>query len=209
MNKDNKALHISLRVCLIVTWLMSNVSFVMLAMGLKNINIEGLDKDNVVDRILEVIGDIGNNTTFYYVTMAMVGVCLLLSILTRYKTSIVSFAAKIIFLAFSFYTMITGLTYVNALGSLGGVTGLSVSGTSTEAMQSALEASSFSGDAAKVAEILTNKDEAGNGLAGYFLPIFVLFVLVITSIHCLVKRSDPNRVADQAGQGNADGTFNG
>ena len=43
-----------------------------------------------------------------------------------------------------------------------------------------------------VAKTLTNKDEALAAFGGYFLPIFILFILMITSIHCLVKKSDPN-----------------
>ena len=206
MNKENKSLNIALRVCIILTWLMSNVSLIAMMTGLKNIKTEGLDKDNVIDRILEVLGDFGSNTVFYYVTLGMVGACLLLAILTRYKTSIVSFVAKIVFLAFTLTTMIGGLTYVGALGSCGGLANLTVTGTSAEAIQTALTNANFSGDAASVAETLVNKDEAGAALAGYFFPILVLFVLMITSIHCLVKRNDPNNKGDQGGQ---EGAYNG
>ena len=201
MNKENKSLNIALRICIIVTWIMSNVSFVMLASGMKNINVEGLNNDNFADRVLEVLGDIGSNTVFYYVTLGMVGACLLLAILTRYKASMVSFIAKIIFLGYTIFTMISGLSYVGALGSCGGLADLKVSGTSAEAVQTALTSAGFSGDAAKVAETLTNKDELGYALAGYFLPIFILFILFITSLHCLIKKSDPNsKGANQGGQ---------
>ena len=192
MNKENKTLNIALRVCIILTWIMSNVSFFGTMMGMKNINIDGLNENNITERLLEVLGDIGSNTYFYYITMGMVGACLLLAILTRYKTRMVSFIFKIVFLGFTLITMIGGIGYVNALGQCSGLSNLTITGTSADAIKASLTAANFSGDAAKVAETLTNKDEAGAALAGYFMPLFVLFVLVITSIHCLVKRNDPN-----------------
>ena len=78
-NKENKTLNLAFRICLILTWVMSNISVVALLTGFKNIETDGLDKE-----------------------------------------------------------------------------------------------------------------AAGNALVAYMLPIFILFILTITTIHCLVKKSDPN-----------------
>ena len=85
MNKENKTINLALRIALIVTWVMSNISVFVLMTGLKNIETEGIDKDNIGERMLKIIGDFGSKTTLYYVTMVMIGACLILAIVTRYK----------------------------------------------------------------------------------------------------------------------------
>ncbi len=192
MNKENKNINLALRICLIVTWIMSNISLFVLFSGLANIETEGLDKDNIGERLLKVISDFSSKTTLYYVTMAMLVVCLVLAVISRYKTTIVSYIFKLLSLLLSLVMMIGGVTYVGALRECSGLSGLVVNGTSKEAVEAALSSANFSGDASKIAETLTNKDEAAAAFAGYLFPIFILFVLMITSIHCLVKKSDPN-----------------
>ena len=192
MNKENKTLNLALRICLIVTWIMSNLSLFVLFSGLKNIETEGLDKDNVGERMLKIISDFSDKTTLYYVTMAMLAGCLVLAVITRYKTRLVSYIFKILGLGISLMTMISGLEYVGAIRECKGLSNLVISGTSTDAVRDALASANFSGDAEKIAKTLTNSDEAASAILGYFLPILILFILMITSIHCLVKKSDPN-----------------
>lgn len=193
MNKENKTLNLAFRICLIVTWLMSNISVVTLLTGFKNIETDGLDKDNIAERILKIIGDIGSKTTFFYITFGMVIACAVLAVVTRYKTKLVSYIFRLLSLLFVIMSMASGFEYLSAVNSCKGITGVAANGTSTEAVTQALASSSFSGNAAETAKMLTNKDAVGNALAAYILPIIVLFILTITTIHCLVKKSDPNK----------------
>ena len=191
MNKENKTLNLALRIGIILTWIMSNVSLFMIFSGLKNINTDGLNKDNVADRMLDVISGFAKNTSLYYVVIGMTGACLLLSIVTRYKTSIVSFIFKILSIGFTLLCLITGTEYINALrsckdladGAFSGHDAASVAATLTEAGVA---------DAEAIAKTLTDPDKAAAALGAYLFPILIFFILTITSIHCLVKRSDPN-----------------
>ncbi|MBR6873611.1 MAG: hypothetical protein IKN17_08930 [Ruminococcus sp.] len=192
MNKENKTLNIALRCCIILTWIMSNVNLFMIMSGIKNIEVEGLNKDNVVERLLKVLGDFAQNTTFYYVTFGMLIVCLILGIITRYKTTLVSFVFKLLALGLAAISMISGFTYVGALGSCKGLNGLTITATDKDSIAAALSSAGFTGNAADTADTLCNSDEAAAAIAGYMMPIIILFILVITSIHCLVKRKDPN-----------------
>ena len=196
MNKENKTLNLALRIAIIVTWLMSNISLFVLLSGFSNFDTSGIDKDSskslIAERLLNIIGDIAGNTAFYYVTFAMLCICLVLAVITRYKTTLVSFIFKIVGLAFALICMGSGLEYIGALSDCKGLTNLTIDGTSTEAVQAALSSAGMSDNVENVAKTLTNKDEALAAFGGYFLPIFILFILMITSIHCLVKKSDPN-----------------
>ncbi len=191
MNKENKTLGLAFRISIIVTWIMSNISLFVLFSGLKNIETEGIDKDNIADRMLKIIGDFADKTTLYYVTLGMLAACLVLCIITRYKTKLVSYIFRIIGLAISLFSMIAGVEYIGALRSCKGLS-LTVTGTKTEEIAAALSAAGLSDNVDNVAKTLTNKDEAAAAFAGYLIPIFILFVLMITSIHCLVKKKDPN-----------------
>lgn len=192
MNKENKNLNLILRIAIIVTWVMSNISLFVLLSGFKNVDTNGLDKDNVGERLLKVLGDFADNTTLYYVTFGMLFACLVLAVITRYKTTLVSFIFKIVGLAFALICMGSGLEYIGALSDCKGLTNLTIDGTSTEAVQAALSSAGMSDNVENVAKTLTNKDEALAAFGGYIFPIFILFILMITSIHCLVKKSDPN-----------------
>ncbi len=88
--------------------------------------------------------------------------------------------------------MISGFDYIGALNSCKGLSGAAANGTSKEAVTQALTSAGFSGNASETAKMLTDKEAAGNALVAYMLPIFILFILTITTIHCLVKKSDPN-----------------
>ena len=88
--------------------------------------------------------------------------------------------------------MISGFDYIGALSSCKGLSGAAANGTSKEAVTQALTSAGFSGNASETAKMLTDKDAAANALVAYMLPIFILFILTITTIHCLVKKSDPN-----------------
>jgi low affinity Fe/Cu permease len=195
MNKDNKSLGLALRICIILTWVMSHISLFAILSGLENVESEGLDKDNVGERLLKVISDFAGKTTLYYVTFGMLFVCLALAIISRYKTRIYSFIFKIIALVIALLSMASGLEYIGAVRSCKDLSNLVITGTSKEAIQNALVSANFSGDAAKIAETLSNKEEASLALAGYIFPIFILFILTITSIHCLVKKKDPNNTS--------------
>lgn len=192
MNKENKTLNLALRIAIIVTWLMSNISLFVMLSGFSNVDTNGLDKNNVGERLLKVIGDIAGNTTFYYVTFAMLCICLVLAVITRYKTRLVSYIFKILGLVISLMAVGGGFEYIGALGSCKGLSNLAIDGTSTEAVQSALSSAGLTDNVENVAKTLTNSDEAAAAIAGYIFPIFILFILMITSIHCLVKKSDPN-----------------
>ena len=196
MNKENKTLNLALRIAIIVTWLMSNISLFVLLSGFSNFDTSGIDKDSskslIAERLLNIIGDIAGNTTFYYVTFAMLCICLVLAVITRYKTRLVSYIFKILGLVISLMAVGGGFEYIGALGSCKGLSNLAIDGTSTEAVQSALSSAGLTDNVENVAKTLTNSDEAAAAIAGYIFPIFILFILMITSIHCLVKKSDPN-----------------
>ena len=196
MNKTNKNLGLAMRIAIIVTWIMSNINLFVLLSGFSNFDTSGLDKDSskslIAERLLKIIGDIAGNTTFYYVTFGMIFACLVLAVVSRYKTTLVSFIFKIVGLGFALIFMGGGLEYIGALSSCKGLTNLTIEGTSTDAVQAALSSAGLSDDVEKVAKTLTNKDEALAAFGGYIFPILILFILMITSIHCLVKKSDPN-----------------
>lgn len=192
MNKENKTLNLALRICIILTWVMSNVSLFVFFSGLANIESEGLDEKNFPERLFKIIGDFADKVTLYYVVLGLVAVCLVLSVLTRYKTRMHSFIVKIIFLAISLVSMISGLEYINALGNCKGLSNLTYSGFTADSVASALTSAGCSGDVQNIAQTLTDKEAAANAIGGYIFPIFILFILTITSIHCLVKRHDPN-----------------
>ena len=197
-NKENKTLGLALRICLIVTWLMTNISVFVLLSGFANFDKGALDSKNpdkqkTAQEVLKIIGDLGSKTTLYYVTFGLIAVCLALAVISRYKTTLVSFIFKIVGLGFALLFMGAGMNYIGALSSCKGLSNLTVDGTSTEAVQAALSSAGFSGDAAETAKILTNQDEFFLAIAGYIFPIIILFILAITSIHCLVKKKDPNQ----------------
>ncbi len=172
---------------------MSNISFFAMMTGFKNIETDGLDKDNIAERMLKIIGDFGSKTVFYHITFGMLAACVVLALVTRYKTKLVSYIFRLLSLLFVIMSMASGFEYLSAVNSCKGITGVAANGTSTEAVTQALASSSFSGNAAETAKMLTNKDAVGNALAAYILPIIVLFILTIKTIHCLVKKSDPNK----------------
>lgn len=192
MNKTNKNLGLAMRIAIIATWIMSNINLFAILSGFKNVDTNGLDKDNIGDRLLKVLSDFASKTTLYYVTFGMIFACLVLAVVSRYKTTLVSFVFKIVGLGFALIFMGGGLEYIGALSSCKGLTNLTIEGTSTEAVQAALSSAGLSDDVEKVAKTLTNKDEALAAFGGYIFPILILFILMITSIHCLVKKSDPN-----------------
>ena len=192
MNKTNKNLGLAMRIAIIATWIMSNINLFAILSGFKNVDTNGLDKDNIGDRLLKVLSDFASKTTLYYVTFGMIFACLVLAVVSRYKTTLVSFIFKIVGLGFALIFMGAGLEYIGALSSCKGLTNLTIEGTSTEAVQAALSSAGLSDDVEKVAKTLTNKDEALAAFGGYIFPILILFILMITSIHCLVKKSDPN-----------------
>ncbi len=198
MNKDNKTLGLVMRLCIIVTWIMCNVSMFYMTTGLKNIETDGLDKDNIGERLLRIIGDFADKTTLYYVTFGMILVCLVLAVLSKYKTGKVAFIGKIVALATCAYSAFGGFEYLKALADTKGLK-LAVSGTSTDAITKALSDAGYSGNAENLAKTLTDKDTASALVAGYFFPIIVLFILTITSIHCLVKKKDPNNTQSSEG----------
>ena len=191
-NKENKTLGLALRICLIATWVMSCISIFVMMTGLKNIQTDGLDKDNVGVRLVRIVGDFGDKTTLYYVTFGMLIACLVLAVVSKYKTKTVSYIFKIIGLGISVIAMASGFEYISALRSCKGLPALLVTSTSKDAVATALSSAGFSGNAADTANILTSKEQVGNALGGYLIPLFVLFVIMITSIHCLVKKKDPN-----------------
>ena len=199
MNKENKNLNLALRILIIATWIMSNVSFFMLMTGMKNINTDGLDKDNVGERLFAVLGDFADKVSLYYVVLGMTAACLVLSFITRYKTTLLSFVFKLLALGVTLAGIISGLPYVGAIGKCKGLAELSVASFDQDSVEAALTAGGFSGNASEVAETLIDKDAAGGAVVGYIIPIMFLFILVITSIHCLVKRRDPNFPEQQNG----------
>lgn len=192
-NKENKTLGLALRICLIATWVMSCISIVVLMTGLKNIQTDGLDKDNVGVRLVRIIGDFGDKTTLYYVTFGMLIACLVLAVVSKFKTKTVSYIFKIIGLGISVIAMASGFEYISALRSCKGLPALSVTSTSKDAVAQALSSAGFSGNAAQTAGILTSKEQGSDLFGGYFFPLLILFILLITSIHCLVKKNDPNQ----------------
>ena len=191
-NKENKTLNLAFRICLILTWVMSNISFFAMMTGFKNIETDGLDKDNIAERMLKIIGDFGSKTVFFYITFGMLAACVVLAIVARYKTRLVAYVFRLLGLAFALTTMISGFDYIGALSSCKGLSGVAANGTSKEAVTQALTSAGFSGNASETAKMLTDKEAAGNALVAYMLPIFILFILTITTIHCLVKKSNPN-----------------
>ena len=192
-NKENKTLGLALRICLIATWVMSCISVFVLMTGLKNIQTDGLDKDNVGVRLVRIVGDFGDKTTLYYVTFGMLIACLVLAVVSKYKTKTVSYIFKIIGLGISVIAMASGFEYISALRSCKGLPALSVTNTSKDAVAQALSSAGFSGNAAQTAGILTSKEQGSDLFGGYFFPLLILFILLITSIHCLVKKNDPNQ----------------
>ena len=192
MNKENKILHLAFRISIIVTWVMTNISLFMLISGFKNLDTKDLNEKNFGERLLKIIGDFADKTTLYYVTMALICVCLVLCILTRYKTRLVSYIFRIVGLVFSLIVVIGGVEYISAVGSCKGLS-LEVAGTKTEEIASALSSAGMTDNVDHVAKVLTDKNEVGAAFGGYLIPMFILFILAITSIHCLVKRSDPNK----------------
>ena len=159
MNKTNKNLNLALRILIILSWIMSNVSLFMMITGVKNINTDGLDKDNVGERLLDVVSDFAKNTTFYYVVLGMTACCLVLAIVTRYKTKMVSYVFKIIALVITVLSQIAGITYIGALGELKNVT-VKFSGTSKDAIVAGLKEAGVSGDVDSIAATLLNNNEA-------------------------------------------------
>lgn len=198
MNKDNKILGLAMRFCIIITWIMCNISLFVMLTGMKNVDVDGMDKDNAAERMLKVIGDFGDKTTLYYVTFGMLIICLVLAVLSKYKTGKGAFIAKIVFLFMSVYSAFSGFEYLKALSDVKGIK-LDVSGTSVDAISKALADANFSGNAESVAKTLGDKDAVGALVSGYFFPLLVLFVLTITSIHCLVKKKDPNNTQSSEG----------
>ena len=192
-NKENKTLGLALRICLIATWVMSCISVFVLMTGLKNIQTDGLDKDNVGVRLVRIVGDFGDKTTLYYVTFGMLIACLVLAVVSKYKTKTVSYIFKIVGLGISVIAMASGFEYISALRSCKGLPALSVTSTSKDAVAQALSSAGFSGNAAQTAGILTSKEQGSDLFGGYFFPLLILFILLITSIHCLVKKNDPNQ----------------
>ena len=192
-NKENKTLGLALRICLIATWVMSCISVFVLMTGLKNIQTDGLDKDNVGVRLVRIVGDFGDKTTLYYVTFGMLIACLVLAVVSKYKTKTVSYIFKIVGLGISVIAMVSGFEYISALRSCKGLPALSVTSTSKDAVAQALSSAGFSGNAAQTAGILTSKEQGSDLFGGYFFPLLILFILLITSIHCLVKKNDPNQ----------------
>lgn len=194
MNKENKALNLAFRISIIVTWVMTNISLFVLITGFKNIETKDLNEKNFVERLLKIIGDFADKTTLYYVTLALICVCLVLCIITRYKTRLVSYIFRIVGLGFSLIAVIGGMEYISAVRSCKGLS-LAFVGSKTEEIASALSSAGMSDNVDHVAKVLTDSNEAGAAFGGYFIPIIILFILMITSIHCLVKRSDPNKVS--------------
>jgi len=195
MNTDNKNLNLALRIMLIATWVMSNISIFAIFSGLKNVDTKGLDKDNVAERLLNVISDFASKTIFYYITFGMVAVCLVLAVITRYKTRMVSYVFKILTLGLTLMIFVSGFEYVGALSACKGLSNLTFSGTSQESVAAALASGGLTKDVDSVASTLVNKDAAAAALGAYIVPILILFILMITSIHCLAKKSDPNAPA--------------
>ena len=57
MNKTNKYLNIALRCGIFVSFILACASFGMIIGSFKNLKVEGLDENNVVERILGIIPD--------------------------------------------------------------------------------------------------------------------------------------------------------
>ena len=191
MNKNNKMLGLAMRIAIIVTWVMTNISVFVLLSGFANFDKGALDpknpdKQKTAQEVLKIIGDLGSKTTLYYVTFGLIAVCLALAVISRYKTPLVSFIFKIVGLGFALLFMGAGMNYIGALSSCKGLSNLTVNGTSTEAVQTALSSAGFSGDAAETAKILTNQDELFLAIAGYIFPIIILFILTITPFPFLI-----------------------
>ncbi|MBR4555527.1 MAG: hypothetical protein IKO27_08070 [Ruminococcus sp.] len=200
MNKTNKNFNLALRICIILTWIMSNVSFFMIVSGFKDVKLEGLDKDNVAERLLDVITSFAKNTTFYYVVLVMTVVCFILAVLTRYKTTIVSFIFKILSLGLTILILVSGMEYIGALRSCKDLADVTFSGHDAASVAATLTDAGIA-DAQKVADTLTNPDAAAAALGAYLIPIIILFILFITSLHCLIKRNDPNNRGGNEGTG--------
>ena len=144
-------------------------------------------------RLVRIVGDFSDKTTLYYVTFGMLIACLVLAVVSKYKTKTVSYIFKIIGLGISVIAMASGFEYISALRSCKGLPALSVTSTSKDAVAQALSSAGFSGNAAQTAGILTSKEQGSDLFGGYFFPLLILFILLITSIHCLVKKNDPNQ----------------
>ena len=199
MNKTNKYLNIALRCGIIASFVLSIVSFGLMLGGLKNIDTNGLDKDNFVERFLAIINDMTGAAKVYIIVMIVLGITLILSVITRYKARLVSLVFRTLTLLICFVTFFGGLRVANALNTLGTYSDLNIVAHNKDTLIESLTANGVTAaDVTKIADDLTDKDSVAMVLAAYMIVPLLLFILICTSIHCLAKRKDPNGVAGTA-----------
>lgn len=202
MNKTNKYLNIVLRVMIFASFIMIFVLWGSLFKAAgdtfsKDMNLDGLSSSEqtevIVERFLENIDKFIGAFSLYKVELVMLAVTAVLSILTRYKTRMVSFIFRTLALVLQVGIFFSGLALPQAFSKLGTYKDLAISATDKDSLvQSLTDNGVTASDIDKIADTLTSQQEIGNTLLAYLGVPFVLFILVITSIHCLAKKSDPN-----------------
>ena len=193
MNKTNKYLNIALRCGIFVSFILACASFGMIIGSFKNLKVEGLDENNVVERILGIIPDMTGAFKVYTIVVIVLGITLVLSILTRYKARIVSLIFRPLTLLICFMTFVSGMPVANAFNKLATYSNLNITAHDKESLAASLTASGVSADdVTRISEDLSNKDNLLVVIGAYFIVPFLVFILVCTSIHCLVKSKDPN-----------------
>ena len=202
MNKTNKYLNIALRVMIFASFIMIFVLWGSLFKAVgdtfsKDMDMNGLSSSEqteaIVERFLENIDKFIGAFNLYKVELVMLAVTAVLSILTRYKTRAVSFVFRTLALVLQVGIFFSGLALPQAFSKLGTYKDLAISATDKDSLvQSLTDNGVTASDIDKIADTLTSQQEIGNTLLAYLGVPFVLFILVITSIHCLAKKSDPN-----------------
>ena len=202
MNKTNKNLNIALRVMIFASFIMIFVLWGSLFKAAgdtfsKDMNLDGLSSSEqtevIVERFFFFFDKFIGAFNLYKVELVMLAVTAVLSILTRYKTRMVSFIFRTLALVLQAGIFFSGLALPQAFAKLGTYKDLAVSATDKDSLvQSLTDNGVTAADVEKIADTLTSQEEIANTLLAYLGVPFVLFILVITSIHCLAKRSDPN-----------------
>ncbi len=200
MNKTNKYLNIALRCMIFVSFVMMIVLWgaFFKAFGKafvdSGVKIAGLSTEEqsrvIVEQFLGSLNEFTGAFTLYYVELVFLCITALLSLLTRYKAKIVSFIFRTLTLLLTVLVFFGGAEVPMAISKLGNYSGLSITAHDKESLISSLTANGVSAaDVDSIAATLSDKEQIGGTLVAYVFVPMLLFILVITSIHCLVKRS--------------------
>lgn len=206
MNKTNKYLNLALRCMIFLAFVMTIVLWAAAFNGFYETFKDSADEltkltgkeqeTKIIETFLSGVNKFGSAFTLYIVEVIILAVTAVLSLLTRYKTRVVSFVFRTLTLILTAFIFFEGIGIPNAFKKLSTYTDLTITAHDKDSLIASLTAGGVSSaDVNSISDALANKEQIASTIMAYFIGPLFLFILVITSIHCLVKRNDPNNSA--------------